>query len=79
MVVLSGFKITLVRSVLTCSARRMRMRRENAWGEEGVKVEGGEGEGGKCEGGGREAYIYMCVYVTEFDKRAGPYGDENET
>ncbi|KGL83724.1 hypothetical protein N309_09068, partial [Tinamus guttatus] len=30
MVVLSGFKITLARSLLTCSARRIRMRRENA-------------------------------------------------
>ena len=31
MVVLSGLRITLVRSVFTCNARRMRMRRENAY------------------------------------------------
>ncbi|KFO75665.1 hypothetical protein N303_12127 [Cuculus canorus] len=30
MVVLSGFRITLARSLFTCSARRMRIRRENA-------------------------------------------------
>ncbi|KFW61919.1 hypothetical protein AS28_08059 [Pygoscelis adeliae] len=30
MVVLSGFKITLARSLFTCSARRIRIRRENA-------------------------------------------------
>ncbi|KFU86371.1 hypothetical protein M959_04367, partial [Chaetura pelagica] len=31
MVVLSGFRITLARSLLTCSARRIRIRREKAW------------------------------------------------
>ena len=31
MVVLSGFRVTLVRSVFTCSARRIRTRREKAW------------------------------------------------
>ncbi|KGL93408.1 hypothetical protein N301_12361 [Charadrius vociferus] len=30
MVVLSGFRITLARSLLTCSARRIRIRREKA-------------------------------------------------
>ncbi|KFQ18214.1 hypothetical protein N331_07763 [Merops nubicus] len=30
MVVLSGFRITLARSLFTCSARRIRIRRENA-------------------------------------------------
>ncbi|KFP32973.1 hypothetical protein N325_08863 [Colius striatus] len=30
MVVLSGFRITLARSLLTCRARRIRIRRENA-------------------------------------------------
>ncbi|KFV02522.1 hypothetical protein N340_08266, partial [Tauraco erythrolophus] len=29
-VVLSGFRITLARSLFTCSARRIRIRRENA-------------------------------------------------
>ena len=34
MVVLSGFRMTFVRSVLTCRARRIRMRRENACREQ---------------------------------------------
>ncbi|KFQ13646.1 hypothetical protein N330_02845 [Leptosomus discolor] len=34
MVVLSGFRITLARSLFTCSARRIRIRRENAWEKE---------------------------------------------
>uniref|UniRef100_K7GB70 Uncharacterized protein n=1 Tax=Pelodiscus sinensis TaxID=13735 RepID=K7GB70_PELSI len=33
MVVLSGFRMTLARSLFTCSARRIRMSRENACGK----------------------------------------------
>ncbi|KFO84206.1 hypothetical protein N320_12455, partial [Buceros rhinoceros silvestris] len=39
MVVLSGFRITLARSLFTCSARRIRIRRENALEKE-KKVQG---------------------------------------
>ncbi|KFP77592.1 hypothetical protein N311_05343 [Apaloderma vittatum] len=37
MVVLSGFRITLARSLFTCSARRIRIRRENALQKDGFQ------------------------------------------
>ncbi|KFV98386.1 hypothetical protein N326_08767 [Eurypyga helias] len=40
MVVLSGFRMTLARSLLTCSARRIRIRRENALGKKNKMQDG---------------------------------------